>query len=282
MDITYLALIIFIVITYIYYSIPAIGKIHFTLDALKNNTLQETIKKNYSRLGIYILAIIVSQFAVNSLYLINKCGGGAGQNIGTAAILTFFPWIFIFGIMCVFLIMYPYFKNAFSDVIGYFAIAGKANKILTSILIDVDAEDSINNTNTSDQDKMTMKKAADALLKLCGNKSVIINKMTPFNFIDIWNMLIPLMREKGNIPDIGNIQKELYDLVITKDNIGESIWYIYTAILIVSIISYNMSTKSCKKSLDQIKADHDKYLEDEKKIEEQKALNNSTPMVISG
>jgi len=282
MDITYLSLIIFIVLTYVYYAIPAIGKINFTLEALKNQALGETIKKNYTRFGIYIMAIIVSQFAINSIYLINKCGGDAGQNVGTAAYLTFFPWVFIFGIMCIVLMMYPYFKSAFSDVVGYFAIASKANKILTSILIDVDAEEAIDKTNMTAEDKTNMKKAADALLKLCGNKSIIINKMTPYNYLEIWNMLVPLMRNKGNIPDLPDIQNQLYNLVVLKDNIGESVWYIYTAILVTSLISYNLSTKPCKKSLDQIKADHDKYLEDEKKLEEQKTLNNSTPMVISG
>ncbi len=282
MDITYLSLIIFIVITYIYYAIPAIGKINFTLDALKNKTLGETIKKNYSRFGIYLMAIVVTQFAINSLYLVNKCGGDSGQNVGAAALLTFFPWVFIFGIMCIVLMMYPYFKSAFSDVVGYFAIASKANKLLTSILVDVDAEEAVDKTNLSGEDKKSMKRAADALLKLCGNKSIIINKMTPFNFIDIWNMLVPLMKNSGNIPDLPNIQDQLYNLVILKDNIGEAVWYIYTAILVTSLISYNLSTKPCKKSLEQIKADHDKYLEDEKKMEEQKALNNSTPMVISG
>lgn len=282
MDITYLSLIIFIVITYIYYAIPAIGKINFTLDALKNKTLGETIKKNYSRFGIYLMAIVVTQFAINSLYLVNKCGGDSGQNVGAAALLTFFPWVFIFGIMCIVLMMYPYFKSAFSDVVGYFAIASKANKLLTSILVDVDAEEAVDKTNLSDEDKKSMKRAADALLKLCGNKSIIINKMTPFNFIDVWNMLVPLMKNSGNIPDLPNIQDQLYNLVILKDNIGEAVWYIYTAILVTSLISYNLSTKPCKKSLEQIKADHDKYLEDEKKMEEQKALNNSTPMVISG
>jgi hypothetical protein len=282
MDITYLSLIIFIVITYIYYAIPAIGKINFTLDALKNKTLGETIKKNYSRFGIYLMAIVVTQFAINSLYLVNKCGGDSGQNVGAAAFLTFFPWVFIFGIMCIVLMMYPYFKSAFSDVVGYFAIASKANKLLTSILVDVDAEEAVDKTNLSDEDKKSMKRAADALLKLCGNKSIIINKMTPFNFIDVWNMLVPLMKNSGNIPDLPNIQDQLYNLVILKDNIGEAVWYIYTAILVTSLISYNLSTKPCKKSLEQIKADHDKYLEDEKKMEEQKALNNSTPMVISG
>jgi hypothetical protein len=129
---------------------------------------------------------------------------------------------------------------------------------------------------------LSLKKAAEAVLKLCGNKSIIINKMNPLNFLDIWNMLVPLMKNNGEIPDLQEIQNKLYNLVILKDNVGEAIWYIYTAILITSIVSYNLSIKSCKKSLDQLKADHDKYLEDEEKINQQNELNNSTPAVITG
>lgn len=282
MDIAYLSLFIFILITYVYYAFPAIGKINMTLEALTSSNVQPIIKSNYSRLGIYLLFILVSQFGLNCVFLINKCGGSAGQNIGHAFFITFFPWVFIFGIVIVMLLMYPNFKSAFSDVVGYFAIAGKANELLTSILIDVDVEDNIDKAGISEGDKMTMKKAADAILKLCGNKSIIINKMNTFNFLEIWNMLKPLMKDKGNIPDINTIQNDLYNLVVLKDNIGESIWYIYTAILITSIISYNLATQTCKKSVDQLKADHDKYLEDEQKIIDQQNLNNSTPYVISG
>ena len=282
MDISYLSIFIFLLATYIYYAFPAIGKINLTLEALKSQDLQPIFKANYSRLGMYLLFILVSQFGLNCAFLINKCGGSAGTNIGTAAVLTFFPWVFIFGILIIILLMYPGFKSAFSDVIGYFVIAGKANKLLTAILIDIDIEDNIDKANFNEGDKMMMKKAADAILKLCGNKSIIINKMTPLNFLSIWDMLKPLMNTSIDITELGIIQNELYNLVILKDNVGEAIWYIYTAVLITSIISYNLATKSCKKSLDQLKADHDQYLQDEQKINDQQALNNSTPMVISG
>lgn len=283
MDISYLSIIIFLIVTYVYYAVPGVGKIPLTLDMLRNGEVGENMKKNLSRLGIYMLLIIVTQFGLNSVFLINKCGGSAGQNIGTAAILTFFPWLFIFGILIAVLIMYPGLKTAFSDVVGYFVIAGKANQLLTSILVDIDIEESIEKaTDMSDGEKLTMKKAADAMLKLCGNKSILINKMYPTNFLSMWEMLKPLMKDKGNIPDLENIQKDLFNLVILKDNIGESLWYIYTAILITSIISYNLASKSCKKSVDQLKSDHDEYLKQEEQIQSQKDLNESTPMTITG
>ena len=53
-------------------------------------------------------------------------------------------------------------------------------------------------------------------------------------------------------------------------------WYIYTAILISSIVYYNLATRGCIKSVDQIKQDHDTYIQQQETAAEQQKLNNST------
>ena len=222
----------------------------------------------------------MSQFLLNSLYLINKCGGNSSTNIGVAALMTFVPWTLIFGVMMAILIMYPGLKSAFSDVIGYFAVAGKANEILTSILIDTKIEETINSSdNINELTKNAMKQSAEAILKLCGNKSILINQMSPDNFLSIWDILKPLMKEGGNIPDLQQKQQELLGLVVLKDNIGEGLWYLYTAVLLTSIISFNLASRGCRKTVDQLKASHDDYLKQEEEAQKQKDLNNSTTMV---
>ena len=77
------------------------------------------------------------------------------------------------------------------------------------------------------------------------------------------------------------IQTQLLNLVSLKDNIGEAFWYIYTAILISSIVYYNLATRGCVKSVDQIKADRDTYIQQEEEADKQKELDNSTTYVIS-
>ena len=66
------------------------------------------------------------------------------------------------------------------------------------------------------------------------------------------------------------------NLVTIKDNIGEAVWYIYTAILISSIVYYNLATRGCVKSVDQIKSEHDTYIQQQEEADKQKALNNTT------
>ena len=278
MDISYLSLIIFIIITIVYYIFPSFGKLPITIDILKSNDLAGYYKSSLPRLGLYFLIVVMSQFALNSIYLINKCGGSAGNNIGVAALMTFIPWILIFGIMMAILMIYPGFKTAFSDVIGYFAVAGKANELLSNILVDTKIDQAINTANDmNSEEKGTMKKSAEAILKLCGNKSILINQMSPENFLSIWELIKPLM--KTDIADLDTKQNELLNLVVLKDNIGEGMWYLYTAILLTSIISYNLASRGCKKSLDQLKASHDEYIQKEDQLQAQKDLNNSTTMV---
>lgn len=280
MDTSYLSIFIFLIITIVYYVFPALGKLPITIDILQNNQLEAYYKSNISRLGLYFLMVVMSQFVINSLFLINKCGGNSTTNVGVAALMTFVPWTLIFGVMLAVLMMYPGLKTAFSDVIGYFAVAGKANDILTSILVDTSIDETINASgDMNDLAKGTMKKSAEAILKLCGNKSVLINQMSPENFLSVWDVMKPLMKDGGNIPDIQQKQQELLGLVVLKDNIGEGLWYLYTAVFLTSIISFNLATRGCRKTVDQLKASHDEYLKQEEEAQKQKDLNNSTTMV---
>jgi hypothetical protein len=176
------------------------------------------------------------------------------------------------------LIIFPGFKSAFSDVIGYYVVAGSANDIFGSILMGTDLNEMIEKSGDSEK-KKELTRAAEAIVKICGNKSILINQMNPENFLDIWEVLKALM-----IPgayDNLELKKQLLDLVTLKDNIGEALWYIYTAILISSIVYYNLATRGCVKSIDQIKADHDAYIQQQEDTDKQNEINNSTTYVIS-
>ena len=278
MDNSYISIIIFTIITIVY---CFFGKTPLTIESYSPQHDLTISTTNFTTLGIYFLVVIASQFAVNSVYLINKCGGSAGNNIGIAALNTFLPWIFIFGAVIAVLIMYPGFKGAFSNVVGYFAIAGKANDILGSILVDSKIQKTINSEGMSVDKKNDLQKSAELILKLCSNKSILINQMTPENFMKIWDVMVPLMKDDGNIPGLENKQNELLKLVIMKDNIGEMMWYICTGILLASFISFNLATQGCVKSIEQLKASHDEYLQKEAEAKKQQELNNAFPVTIT-
>ena len=279
MDISLISLLIFTIITILYFVSPSIGKPELTLSDLVNDESKANYySKTLNSLAFYLGVVVISQFFLNSSYLMSKCGGSLDKNIGAAALFTFIPWILIFGVMLAVLIVFPGFKSAFSDVIGYYVVSGSANDIFGSILLGSDLNEMIEKTSDPIK-KRDLTQAAEAIIKICGNKSILINQMNPDNFLEIWDVLKALM-----IPgayENNDIKKQLLDLVVLKDNIGEALWYIYTAILISSIVYYNLATRGCIKSVDQIKSDHDAYIQQQEDADKQAELNNSTTYVAS-
>ena len=274
MDISFQSLILFIIITILYFVFPSMGgKPQLTLNDLINDVNKSVYySKHMKSLAFYLGLVVVSQLLLNVVYLMSKCGGSLDKNILTAAIFTFIPWILIFGVLLAVLIIFPGFKSAFSDVIGYYVVAGGANEIFGQILLGTDLNDMIEQTSDATQ-KNELTKAAEAIIKICGNKSILINQINTENFLDIWNTLKPLMTT-GSYDNV-EIKQQLLNLVVLKDNIGEGFWYVYTAILISSIVYYNLATRGCVKSVDQIKSEHDAYIKEQETADEQAKLNNS-------
>ena len=278
MDISFQSLLFFIITTIIYFVFPSIGKPQLTLDDLSNDDKKINFyNKHMKGLAFYLGAVVVTQLFLNIGYLMTKCGGSLDKNIGAAAIFTFIPWVLIFGIMLLVLMIFPGFKSAFSDVIGYFVVAEGANDIFGSILIGTDLNDMIEKSENLEQ-KKELTQAAEAIVKICGNKSILINQINTDNFLDIWNILKPLMTP-GSFENT-EIKQKLLDLVVLKDNIGEAFWYVYTAILISSIVYYNLATRGCVKSVDQLKSDHEAYVQSQEETNKQKEINNSTTYTV--
>jgi len=271
MDISLLSLLFFIITTIGYFLAL---KPKLTLDQLAPDCYNDYKNSIFPKLALYLLIICLTQFLLNTAYLTNKCGGEVKNNIGPAALYTFFPWLIIFGIIIAILIIFPGFKSAFSDVIGYFAIAGSAKTLFANIMLDADLNAKIKQVDPTKQAEITS--AADTLVKMLGNKSILINQITPDNFLGSWELLKPLMKDiiTGQVEI--DYKAKLLDLVVLKDNIGEAFWYVYTAILISSVVYYNLASRGCVKSAAQIKAGYDKYQEDQAAKEAEEKANTAT------
>lgn len=241
MDISFQSLLFFILITMIYFAVPSIGKPTLTLADLADGNIV-----SMSRLALYLGAVVVSQLFLNIGYLMATCGGSLDSNIGSASLYTLVPWTLMFGVLMAILVIFPGFKGAFSNVIGYAVVSGMASDLFTTMFMDPNA----NPDNAS---------ATEAILKIYGNKSILINQLNPGNFLEFWETLKPLM--KPEVRGSAEIQQQLLDVVALKENVGEAVWYVYAAILISSIVYYNLATRGCVKSVEQIKAEHDKYVQ---------------------
>ena len=280
MDSTYISIIIFLIITGAYY----FGlKPSLTVSILNDkDEYSGYALKLYATLLVYFLATILSQFGINISVLIANCGGSVVKNVALAAYITFIPWFFIFGALMGILMIFPGFKSAFSNVVGYFAVSTKANQILTELLENNEINAEIDSDPEASKNKASYQSAADAIIKLIGNMSILINQIVPDNFEEYWTMLTPLMKEKYKIENASSeLKQQLLDIVVRRDNIGEALWYIYAAILIISITQFQLVSNGCQQDIATMEANHAKFLKDEDKLIQQDAKLKSTTYTIS-
>ena len=268
---SYLNILTFLLTTLFYYLAlkPALP---YTLYQNKQE-YNNYISNSYMYLSIYILLVILIQFIVNSSIIASNCGGNITENMGAAGILTFLPWILIFGVLVLILTIYPGFKSAFADVVGYYYVSGPATKILTELLINKDIEKKLTeDKNMTPEKKEAIETAADAIIKICGNTSILINQIVPSNFDQYWSILTPLMKEKyqtGGV-ETDKMKNDLFELVVTRDNVGESMWYIYTGLLLTSIVQLKITNRGCASNPKTMEANYQKFLEKEEKAKEEK------------
>ena len=279
---SYLNIVTFLLTTLLYYMIIK-PKLTYD-DAFNPDKFKEYTSSSYMYLAIYFLLVIVIQFIVNASIISSTCGGNITENMGAAGVFTFLPWTLIFGVLIVILTVYPGFKSAFSDVIGYYWVSSSANKVLNELLINKDVQASINSDATlSPEQRDKMQGAAETILKICGNTSILINQMVPKNFNDYWTILNPLMNDKYKNPgpESDSIKNELFDIVVTRDNVGEFMWYMYTGILLTSIVQLKITTRGCASNPKTMEQNYQKFKESEQQAAAAKAQATSTTYTIT-
>ena len=323
---SYLNIITFLLTTVFYYLAL---KPSLKYDQLVNAAgYKQYIQSNNLYLVIYFLLVLVIQFIVNTSTITSKCGGNMSKNMGAAGTLTFIPWFLIFGVVIITILIFPGFKSAFSDVVGYYYISSAANKLLTELLINTSVNNKIENATGEEiidipeelpsapireelteeipinkkmstktpavpigttkiiggaATKKELEEAADMIIKICGNTSLLINQMVPSNFVDYWNTLKPLVKEKYQTNQLLLDKKrdELFELVVTKDNVGESMWYIYTGLLITSITQLKIASRTCNTDPKDIAKNYQTYLDKQEKENKKQKQATSTVYTLT-
>jgi len=358
MDNSVVNFIIFLIFTGIYFT-----KIR-SKATLQDYSSDEGIESYYSSVNMSLLLYfgitLLSQLITNVIVIANMCGGSFKSNLGYTALITFIPWIMIFGIVIILLISFPNFKNAFSDVVGYYSVSTRANEILSELLnhsnrikgetetiVDqnMDGASTIPSTDTNVEklnklEKDIQRESTDLVSEIFSNLSLLINKMTPVNFNEYWDTLRPLMKPQyASLTDVQDkycyeladnnnftsylnkssgsttsnnrivegtpatvqtpvnmlggtskylkacmkkmiggsdekqtnitvdseaqfqvikkycdLKQQMLNLVIYRDNVGEVMWYIYTGLLLSTILKYNINNRGCVKSVSQIQS----------------------------
>ena len=269
---------VFLIITLVYF----LKKPKLNLDdTTEPSKMAAYTDSTYKVLGIYFLAVTVLQWVMNAGTITSVCGGSITENIGAAGLYTVIPWTLIFGIVIMTIIAFPGFKSAFSDVFGYYFVSSSANEILTELLVDKGVDQAI---DKSAANKEALQDAADMIVKICGNMSIVINQIVPDNFNSYWAILDPLMKRKyqNNSADVMPLKNALFDLVVTRDKVGETMWYVYTGILLSLIVQMKLATRSCSTSPATMEKNYQTYLdEEEKKKAEEKRATDTTYVITA-
>jgi hypothetical protein len=113
--------------------------------------------------------------------------------------------------------------------------------------------------------------------------SILINQIVPTNFNEYWNILTPLMKPQyqSNGPDTEIKKKELFELVVTRDNVGEAMWFIYTGILLTSIVQLKITSRGCTTSTATMEKNYQQFLEKEQKAVTEQQKSTSTIYTIT-
>lgn len=262
MDISFWSILVSVLVTILYFSfVKPVGEV-----------------SSQSLLFQYVGVLVFLQLILSVVYVSNKCGGGSslGKNIGLAVLYTLVPWVLLFGVMLVVLAKFPVLKEAFSDVLGYFVVSGSAGALFSDILIDTNVEEAIRGSPA--ENRASLEKAAAAIMKMAGNKSILLNTMTVSNFESVWSTLEALMRPEllNNAEQLKLKKAELLSLVSRRENIGESMWYIYTAVLVSSVTYYYLSSRGCVQDAETIKATQKQYASELESQEAARELSEKT------
>jgi hypothetical protein len=257
-------------------------------------TGQYTYEPQFMSLFFYYALILLVQWGLNIWGLSINCGSGdTGSNFATAFQITFLNWGLLFGIMITLLVAFPGMKSAFSDVIGYYFISLPANELLTELMynnvtdltkaVGVDAHGEVN-------DK-AMNSTTEAISRVLGNKSILVNEVYLANFNTFFDMMNPLFKPEyhdnskimgGKINTLLVAKKqEMLELVATRDNIGEGIWYIYIGTLLIFICQFAIQSRPCTQTLDDMMKKQADYEEQEQQAIDAKNNATSTTYVMS-
>lgn len=280
---SYLNIVTFLLTTMFYYLAL---KPSYTYEILTDPVQETTYKtNNYMYLAIYLLLVMMVQFMVNASIIASTCGGSITENIGASGVLTFLPWTLIFGVIIVILTIYPGFKSAFSDVIGYYWVSSSANKVLTELLVDPTVQKKIDEDKTlTTEQKDDMMTAADTIIKICGNTSILINQIVPSNFKSYWELLQKSLfkpKYQNNDDETIKIRDELFEIVVTRDNVGEAMWYMYTGLLLTALVQLKITTRGCASNPKTMEANYQQFKDAEQKANQQKSLATGTTYTLS-
>ena len=205
---------------------------------LKVNTSDPMEKKVY--IGIYLLLVIIGEYFINLSLTETMCGIKQWQ---TALNVTVMPWFLIFGVLNMFLVLFPDWLSPFSNTFGYgIAKLMGLGDFFESILqpeIDVTGDKSLSPET---------KAMAEALEHIYSDKSLLLNEIK--NVDTFWSRMQYIIK-----PDMYKdvkLKERLQYFVNIKNSVAEYVWFVLAGSLVNSITYNYIVTMTCSQSLNDL------------------------------
>lgn len=176
--------------------------------------------------ALFLMVVIIFMYFINVSVMQSKCSS-VNSTVFKA---TFLPWVFMFGSMVIALLIFPQWKNPFSNTFGYIIarLAGGTQSLLN--LLRPGSETS--------------------LRYVYDNPSLLINQFTPLNFD------VVLDGFKNELAITEENKENFRKIVKLKDVVAEWIWYLLTASVVISTSYTMMMNAECTKSADEYVLSH--------------------------
>jgi hypothetical protein len=216
---------------------------------------------------VYILLVVLISFFINAT--ISKAMCSQSIQWGYILMITLLPWIIIFISLHVILTyIFPGWISPFSNTIGYIVIGFMGvDKVYDSIF-------------KTGEEASGNKELIKAIANMNSNRTKFINQIN--TNINDFNTFFNSMKDAVKTDDkkYNDYLLELYKLLIIKKFVGKIVWYILAGILISSI-SYNLViSRTCEKSLEEIKKNFaDAKIAVDAKAAEASLINTAPPPI---
>ena len=216
---------------------------------------------------IYILILVVGNYFIN-LNLTKSICGGQPQWANTM-IFTLIPWILIFGVINLVLIVFPGWISPFANTFGYLFMKLLGVEDLLKYILNLEKDDP--GAKLTPQNKLV----ARGIQEIYGNSSLFLNQIptSPVKFREFVSTLVNTGYFKKGI-NIGSMEIiDLYKFIQLKEIIGKYIWNLLSGILVTSVsFNYILNTE-CSNSLKTMQKNRNNFLMDEKERQTGKQKN---------
>jgi hypothetical protein len=184
----------------------------------------------------YYLMVLFGQYIINLSTTASLCNGV--YQYMNAAYITLVPWVLIFGILNLMLLIFPGWLTPFSNTFGYgMTVMLGIKKVIRNVFKDP-------GTVSGQSDKAT-----EALNYIYGNQSLLVNEITMENFEQFLGSMSKLLKTGAESKEV----VVLKDLIYLKELVAQYSWFVLTGSLVISVATNSIINAGCSYNEEAIK-----------------------------